>query len=340
MRRRTQLHWQLRPRRPGFRDRRGLQAGALYLLPTIGLIVTNRWWLLPPLWLLSGLGIAGLFVLGHDASHRTLFESPRVNRVVARVCMGPSAHVESAWDLGHNRVHHGYTARQGFDFVWHPVTVEDYRQLGPLGRMRHRLEWSWLGAGAYYLREVWWNKMWRFSAPGKRHDAIVRDKRTLGAVLVVALAAAATLGALTGGWLAAIWMPVKLVVVPFLVFVQIIGWTVYVHHIDPEIRWLTRRDWTQFKGQMEATTVLRAPWPINALWFHNIFVHVPHHVDTRIRFDQLPRAAAAIDAAFPGTVRTSRLSLRSYLRATKACKLYDTTCCPSICPRTSVSTLP
>jgi acyl-lipid omega-6 desaturase (Delta-12 desaturase) len=34
--------------------------------------------------------------------------------------MGPSAHVEAAWDLGHNRIHHGYTTRQGFDFVWHP----------------------------------------------------------------------------------------------------------------------------------------------------------------------------------------------------------------------------
>jgi omega-6 fatty acid desaturase (delta-12 desaturase) len=300
-----------------------VQAGLLYVLPIVGLALTDRWWALVPLWLLAGLAVSGLFVLGHDASHRALFESARVNRVVAQVCMAPSAHVESAWDLGHNRIHHGYTTRQGFDFVWHPVTVEQYRELGRLARARHRLEWSWLGAGAYFLREVWWNKMWRFSAPGKRHDAIVRDKRTLGSVLVVAVAVAAALGALTGGWLSAIWMPVKLVVVPFLIFVQIIGWTVYVHHIDPDIRWLTRRDWTQFKGQMEATTVLRAPWLVNALWFHNIFVHVPHHVDTRIRFDRLPRAAAAIDAAFPGTVRSSSLSLRSYLRATKTCKLYD-----------------
>jgi hypothetical protein len=45
--------------------------------------------------------------------------------------------------------------------------------------------WSWVGSGAYFLREVWWQKMWRFNAPGKRHDAIVRDKITLGSTELV-----------------------------------------------------------------------------------------------------------------------------------------------------------
>lgn len=300
-----------------------LQAAFLYVLPIIGLAMTDQWWALMPLWLLAGLGVAGLFVLGHDASHRALFESPRVNLIVARACLTPSVHVESAWALGHNRIHHGYTTRQGFDFVWHPVTVEEYGQLGRFGRARHRLEWSWLGSGAYYLREVWWNKMWRFTPPKKHRAPIARDKRTLGLVLAVGLVAASILGFVTGGWVGAIWMPLKLIVVPFLLFVQIIGWTVYVHHIDPEIRWWPRREWSQFKGQMDGTTVLSTPRVANALWFHNIFIHVPHHVDTRIRFDQLPRAAAAIDEAFPGTVQFSRASPRSYLRTTKSCKLYD-----------------
>jgi omega-6 fatty acid desaturase (delta-12 desaturase) len=56
---------------------------------------------------------------------------------------------------------------------------------------------------------------------------------------------------------------------------------------------------------------------------HNIFIHVPHHVDVRIPFHQLPSAAAAIADAYPNTVRSSRLSLREYVRATGACKLYD-----------------
>jgi omega-6 fatty acid desaturase (delta-12 desaturase) len=310
--------------RPIAPARRALvQAVVLYIAPVVGLALTDRWWALLILWPLAGLGVAGLFVLGHDASHGALLESRRANRLIARLCLAPSVHAEAAWDLGHNRIHHGYTTRQGFDFVWHPSTVEDYRALGRLARVRHRFEWSCFGSGAYYLRTVWWDKMWRISPAGKRHDAIVRDKRTLGAGLAAVVVAVAVVGALTGGLVGAFWLPVKLMVVPFLVFVQVIGWTVYVHHIAPDIRWWTRRDWSQFNGQMESTTILTLPAVVNRLWFHNIFVHVPHHVDARIPFHQLPTAAAAIAAAYPETVRSSRMSLREYLRATGACKLYD-----------------
>ncbi len=300
-----------------------IQAAVLYAIPVAGLFLTNTWWLLLLLWPLAGLAVAGLFVLGHDASHGALFDSRRINRVVARICMAPSVHVEAAWDLGHNRVHHGYTTRQGFDFVWHPSTAEEYAASGALARLRHRLEWSWLGSGAYYLRVVWWDKMWRFSAPGKRHDEIVRDKFALGAVMAVAVAGSVVFGALTGGWVDAVWMPIKVFVIPFLIFAQVIGWAVYVHHIAPDIRWWTRKEWSQFKGQMESTTVLHLPRIVNRLWFHNIFVHVAHHVDTRIPFHQLPAASAAIEVAYPNTVRNSRLSLRNYLKLTRGCKLYD-----------------
>ncbi len=300
-----------------------VQASILYAVPVAGLVLTNTWWMLLILWPLAGLAVSGLFVLGHDASHGALFESRRVNRVVARLCMAPSAHVEAAWDLGHNRIHHGYTTRQEFDFVWHPSTVEQYQAFGLVARLRHRLEWSCFGAGAYFLRVVWWEKMWRFSAPGKRHGAIVRDKLALASVMIVAVAGTVVFGALNGGLLTAIWMPIKVLVIPFLIFVQVIGWAVYVHHIAPEIRWWPRKEWSQFKGQMESTTVLHLPRIVNRLWFHNIFVHVAHHVDTRIPFHQLPAASAAIESAYPSTVRTSRLSLRDYLRITRACKLYD-----------------
>ena len=300
-----------------------LAALAVYALPLAALAATDRWWVLMSCWPLAGFGVAGLFVLGHDASHGTLVRSHRVNRLLARTLMGPSLHAEAAWDLGHNRIHHGYTARQGFDFVWHPATRTDYDSMSRPCRVRHRLEWSMLGAGAYYLRSVWWDKMWHFSPPGKRQSAIRRDKVTLAIVAVAVVGAAGTPAMLSGHWIEAIWLAVKLFVVPFLIFVQIIGWTVYVHHIAPEIRWRNRREWTQYKGQMESTTVIRIPAIANHLWFHNIFVHVPHHVDTRIRFDHLPRAAAALAAAHPGTVRSTRMSIAGYLRITRACKLYD-----------------
>jgi omega-6 fatty acid desaturase (delta-12 desaturase) len=299
------------------------QAGLLHVVPLVVLAATDVWWILLPMWLLAGLGVAGLFVLGHDASHGASLHSARANRVLARLCMLPSAHVEAAWDLGHNRIHHGYTARQGFDFIWHPLTGAEYAQLGRLARLRHRVEWSWVGAGVYYGRTVWWQKMVRFNAPESRRRQIHGDKRFVAFAVGVCLALCALLGWRLGGAFGAVWMPVKLLVVPFLLFLQIIGWTVYVHHVSPDIRWWPSRQWTRVHGQLESTTILRMPRLANRLWFHNIFVHVPHHVDTRIPFHQLPLAAQAITDAYPDIVKHRRFSIVGYLRAAAVCKLYD-----------------
>lgn len=119
-----------------------------------------------------------------------------------------------------------------------------------------------------------------------------------------------------------IWAWVKVALIPWLLFIWTIGFSVYVHHIGKDIRWYPRRDWTKFRGQMEGTTILRTPRVLNIL-FHHIFVHVPHHVDMRIPFYELPAAARAIKAVFPKVVIERKLSMREYLRTTKQYKLYD-----------------
>jgi omega-6 fatty acid desaturase (delta-12 desaturase) len=95
-----------------------------------------------------------------------------------------------------------------------------------------------------------------------------------------------------------------------------------VHHIAPDIEWQPRALWTKFKGQMHGTTILRVPRVLD-LFFHHIFLHVPHHVDMRIPFYRLPEAADAILRNFPDVVREKRLSLRDYLQSVRRCKLYD-----------------
>ena len=160
------------------------QATLLYVVPIVLLAITDTWWATLLLWVAAGLGIAGLFVLGHDASHGALFRSRRANRVVAWACMVPSAHVEAAWNLGHNRVHHGYTTRQGFDFVWHPTTPDEYRDMSTMERLRHRLEWSLLGSGAYYLRVVWF--MWMREAPADDTHVSVYAPLSMRSALMVA----------------------------------------------------------------------------------------------------------------------------------------------------------
>jgi omega-6 fatty acid desaturase (delta-12 desaturase) len=291
---------------------------AVYGLAVTGLLLTDRWYLLLPLWVLAGVAVSGLFVLGHDAAHGALFDSGRLNAVVGRVTMLPSLHAVEVWVFGHNRVHHGHTLRQGMDFVWHPTSPDEYAAMGRFARLVHRLEWGPFGAGAYYAHRVWVDKMLRFTPPDRWRRAMRRDQA------IVAVFALGTLAGLVAaqGIGSGLWTWTKVVVVPFLLFCQVIGWVVYVHHIDPETRWWPRREWNKFRGQVEGTTVLWGP-PGWDLFFHWIMVHLPHHVDMRIPCYRLPAAARAIQQAYPDEVIERPIRVRDYLRSVRSCKLHD-----------------
>lgn len=58
-------------------------------------------------------------------------------------------------------------------------------------------------------------------------------------------------------------------------------------------------------------------------FLHNIMIHVPHHVDMRIPFYNLEKAADHIRNHYPGIVRDVPIGIRDYLRTTRLCKLYD-----------------
>jgi len=275
------------------------------------------------LWVLAALVISGLFIVGHDAAHEALFSSKRMNSIIGHLAMLPSWHVYEGWVLGHNRIHHGYTVREGFDFVWHPYTVDQWGEMSAFKKARHRLEWSWMGAGAYYLREVWWHKMLVGKPPARWVSAIRRDRFIiLGWMVSTSIALGAVGWVRSGTVLGALWMIVKVSVVPFLAFNFVIGSFVHVHHVQPDIRWYKKREWTKFKGQMEGTTVLRAPKGLN-FFIHWIMVHVPHHVDMRIPMYHLELATDAISEAFPGVIHDDKLRFRDFVRNTRICKLYD-----------------
>ncbi len=296
---------------------------AIYVAMLAALFWADAWWLVLPLWIFSAICLTGLFVLAHDAAHGALFKSKGLCYVVGQLLMLPELHVYEAWVVGHNRLHQGHTVRGGGDFVWHPLTREQYTALSPARRLQHRLEWSWIGGGLYYLREVWWDKMIRFTPPAKWASAINRDWWIVMAFFVAATAGLGTVGYLHYGTFGGgVWMWLKLLIVPWLLFNYGIGTTVYLHHIAEDIPWYPRHEWTKFRGQVEGTTIFRIPRWLD-FFLHHIFLHVPHHVDMRIPFYGLPAAAEAIKAKLGDAVRERSLSLSDYIRATRRCKLYD-----------------
>jgi omega-6 fatty acid desaturase (delta-12 desaturase) len=279
--------------------------------------------LVVPVWVVAALAVSGLFVVGHDAAHQSLFSRRWLNDVVGRVAMLPSWHVYTAWIFGHNRVHHGFTGRQGYDFVWHPVTPAQYAAMPKAARLRHRVEWSFIGAGAYYTREVWWHKMILWRAPQKSAPSVNRDRALVIGFVTGAAAALTAYGLAHGASVAGVvWLIARVLVVPFLAFTFVIGSIIHVHHIDPDIKWLRGDEWTKFAAQMEGTTVLRAGRVFN-FFLHWIMVHTPHHVDMRIPMYNLDKAASAIEREFPGTVVDRPLRFRDFIANSRRCKLYD-----------------
>ena len=106
----------------------------IYGAVVAALVVTDNPLLVVGLWVLASLAVAGLFIIGHDAAHEALFKRRRLNSIVGHLAMLPSWHVYEAWVLGHNRVHHGHTVREGMDFVWHPITPQQYSAMSTFGR--------------------------------------------------------------------------------------------------------------------------------------------------------------------------------------------------------------
>lgn len=276
-----------------------------------------------PVDVLAILAVTGLFVVAHDCAHGALFNTKRMNSVIGHLGMLPSWHVYEAWVLGHNRIHHAFTVRQGYDFVWHPVTAEEYAAKSRYGKLLHRIEWSWQGAGLYYLKEVWWHKMVVFKAPARWHKAIRRDRLVTWSFVFVMAAGLTALGiSRTHSVLGTLWLLARAEIIPFVGFSVMIGSVVHVHHVQPDIRWWKRGEWTKFKGQMEGTTVLRVPRGVN-FFFHWIMVHSPHHVDMRIPMYNLEKAAMAIEAGYPDVVHDEPLRFADFRRNTNVCKLYD-----------------
>lgn len=300
----------------------GVRDLAIYAALVAALVMVDSAWLLL-LWPLAGLSIAGLFILGHDAAHGALFKSKRMNLIWGQLMFLPSLHMYEGWVFGHNRLHHGHTTREQMDFVWHPATPEQHRSMSLGARLYHRICWSAIGPGVYYLVEIWWRKMVIFKLKGPRAKPLRIQK-----VLVFLYTAIFTAALLAGGYaktgtgLGAVWMWVKVFLIPFLIWNHTIGFTTYLHHIGMDITWRKRKEWNPYLGQVEGTVVLHIPWVFNQ-FFHNIFLHVAHHVDMRIPFYNLDRATDAIRGAYGDVLIERKFSLLDYLRTTRRCKLFD-----------------
>jgi omega-6 fatty acid desaturase (delta-12 desaturase) len=288
-----------------------------------GTIFLSAWWLKLVCALVAGFVIGRLFIIGHDACHQSLTPHRKLNKWIGRIAFLPAVSPYSLWDVGHNVVHHGFTNLKGMDFVWCPKTKEEYDALSPMGRFMERVYRGPLGAGIYYIIEIWWNRM---MFPGKGYMGTQR-KVFFWDGLLVSIFGLAWLGGVVYAAHATGQSVLMLVafawLIPLLFWFYMIGFVVYIQHTHTRVVWHDNRAvWAKAQPFVSTTVHMMFRFKFGAL-MHHIMEHTAHHVDMSIPLYKLKKAQKTLEDMLPSRIVIQMFSWSWYFRTIKACKLYN-----------------
>lgn len=286
--------------------------------------------LLKPIWLkllaalLAGFVIGRLFIIGHDGCHQSLTPHRRLNKWLGRIAFLPSLTAYSLWDMGHNVVHHGFTNLKGVDFVWAPLTQDEYRALSPMRRGLERIYRSGWGPGLYYMIEIWWKKMMfpRRSVMGNSYRPIFGKDCALVTGFAALWIAALTAAALATGQSVLLALLIGFVV-PMAFWFNMMGFVIYGHHTHVKVQWHDEKAaWQRAQPFVSTTVHLTFPMQVGAM-MHHIMEHTAHHVDMSIPLYKLKEAQKMLEHLLPERIIVQPFSWKWYFSTARACKLYD-----------------
>jgi omega-6 fatty acid desaturase (delta-12 desaturase) len=269
------------------------------------------------------IGIARLFIIGHDACHHSLTRHRRLNRWLGRIAFLPSLTPYKLWEIGHNVAHHGFTNLKGRDYVWTPFSVAEFSRLRPARQRLEKIYRSRWGHGLYYLAELWWKKLFfpNRSEVGLNSPSITAD---CWLVTLFGVAWVGGLAAIAVATLQSAMLSVVLgFIIPFLLWNALMGFVVYVHHTAPDMRWYADgAQWANSQPHVSSTAHIRFH-PFAGALLHNIMEHPAHHVDMTIPLYNLKAAEKKLAAVIPHEIRTRQFTWSWYRECVRTCKLYD-----------------
>jgi len=306
-------------------------SASLYIAAFVMVAMLPQWWMkIIAMVFVAGM-IPALFVIGHDACHQSLTPRGWLNRLLGRLSFLPSLHVYSAWEYGHNGLHHGWTNLSGKDPVWAPFTKENFDRLPRRRQILERIYRTPLGVGLHYLLEMWIGfgiTRRHARVPGSRFPRFFFDRLLI--ILFIPFQAAvlillsnypenSTLPALAHHSIL-ISMGILL---PFVYWNWFMGFVIFQHHTHPRVAWFDdEKEWTFYSAQVKGVVHVQFPWIVEKI-FHNIFDHTAHHVDTSVPLYNLPDAQRDLESTFSDDVVIARWTYRDLLNTCRTCQLYD-----------------
>jgi omega-6 fatty acid desaturase (delta-12 desaturase) len=312
----------LKPQSAGWAALLSLTAAATYLGCFVGAGFVESFW--PRLACALALGplIALLFRIAHDCGHESHFTGRRLNQIVGRLSNLPAYHAYSLWILFHNWRHHTFTNLKTRDYIWVPLSRQEFDQRSRFGRALERFYRTSLGVGAYYLCAIWMAKM---IVPRRTFVQKIRRIHVLDSLLVLGFFCA-QLGVLSIGAAGPGDFATRMllaIVLPFLIYNWMVGFVSFLNHTHPDIPWFARRDeWSFYTGQVHCTAHTSVPrWMI--FFVTDIGLHGAHHIEPRIPIWGLEQAEQRIVADAHDDLVLERWTYRRHREIMRRCKLYD-----------------
>lgn len=272
-----------------------------YLILMISVMVTiwlDSYLLALPFAILSGVMFMGIFVIGHDAGHRSFSNSIKTNNFVGHIttsiCLWPF-HI---WRLSHD-IHHKHTHNIKKEIAWRPMTVAQYARRTSAQKKLYRLTRT----GWVFLSSVIFT--WFFFKDGlKGRRAQFFEAKDIPQVqfsiaVTLVINTLMIIGALS---VSGFYGLLYLYIIPQLVFQLLLSTYTYFHHTVPDRNFLSQDEWSVERAQLANTIDVKYPKFLE--WAtHDIMVHVPHHVCVAIPHYHLRMAHKALKEAYPEIVK-------------------------------------
>jgi acyl-lipid omega-6 desaturase (Delta-12 desaturase) len=298
----------------------------LYWAGIAGVLFLSATWMKVLAATVAGFKLSSLKTLGHDAAHGSLVRQRRLNWLLGVISYAPCIYNYRMWVYDHHVGHHPHTNGPRRD-SFTPFTKAEFDALPKWRQWMERLYRgpNVVGWSVYYLIERWW-----YIKIFPRDDMPEQHRRAAWPhfyflVVYVAL----FLGALVAAPLYSNTGPLEAIllgaVYPFLVFMGFTGWGLYLQHVHPDVAWLRGSDEDNklFYGRGE---LLAVHW-VMPRWFasltHDVMDHPVHHLHPRIPCYRLRAAQAKLNELLGEHAIVEKYTLRSFLGALRACKLYD-----------------
>jgi acyl-lipid omega-6 desaturase (Delta-12 desaturase) len=273
----------------------------------------------------NGIFMAMLFVLGHDCCHGALMPGRSWNTWLGRIAFLPILHSTSLWRIAHNQRHHGRPNLKGFDPVWAPMSLAEYRQAPRWRRFVERVYRGYWGPLFYHHTAIWLPSLLLPLGEGARMQWRRHIRESLfvacgGAMLFAAiLFAGHALAPARSPWTTA---PLG-IVVPYLSWGYFAAISTYLNHTHPSVPWFADEEsWRAHDAALRTSVHLKMPIDLLPL-YSDVMTHTAHHVDASTPVFLLPEAQARLKAAHGDAVIEYTFGIDAYRRIVRACKLFD-----------------